>query len=687
MRQSKWASPGSEDKQPTRGKDGNLKSYLGRAGFQLNLGSSTLPSTSSASNAPQPSKPGANPFENSAEVVRARGQGAHHRSGSDRDIAFKGVAEQEESSQEKIHAVAVKAGSPSANISASIDTAPTALGDKSNALPVSALAFTLRSSSRDSGTPSPPPQELSLAQNVEGAFSRSDLFSRPSSDSPAGSISPPGKRMASRSFTPSSQANKRFAAPHDSKVHLAQEHRKTELERIEVERIEAQRKRALKEQAALEKAVREAEEREALRKQTEKKHAEEREASRKAVPGELKNGRAKDREILMTDFTKLLLKLDKHQATKKKLQNAMGDIDQMKETLHKAEADRTEARGKRYRIEDQLTNAQKVVEEAKKHVEDTKNELDKTQEALRAAMKRENESKANLKTLNDTLHGLAVAAIDELEAAEDAAAAEAEALKAETLSAELLKKETSPVGSPALKFNSELPKLRVIRPSSTIPAHEAMEDMNCEEVETEGLFVFKALPKQGTIEFPSETRSVRLSGFPSTYATSNVLSLVWGGRIEKIMYITGQRSAIVKFMTHDDCMKYFKSTSNGIPIPNTTGRYAKVELGDHNDHIHDFLRGCILSGVTRCVRAIGVAKNLSVGYLTRLADRNDRMVERIINGTNPRGNRVVEFRFNNIKDATKFKLELSQFEEWETVNIFYGDDPCAKHNGVHTSVH
>ncbi len=134
----------------------------------------------------------------------------------------------------------------------------------------------------------------------------------------------------------------------------------------------------------------------------------------------------------------------------------------------------------------------------------------------------------------------------------------------------------------------------------------------------------------------SELRRVRISGFPSRYTTSEVLALVWGGRIERIIYVAGSPSAMVVFMVHEDCIKYFKATANGIAIPGEEGRYAEVELAGSKEPSHEYLRGCVQMGATRCVRVVGVDADWGMGGLTKLASKGNRKVERVINGTNLR---------------------------------------------------
>lgn len=91
------------------------------------------------------------------------------------------------------------------------------------------------------------------------------------------------------------------------------------------------------------------------------------------------------------------------------------------------------------------------------------------------------------------------------------------------------------------------------------------------------------------------------------------------------------------FMAHDDCMKYFNDCANGIPIPEQPKAYAEVDLSDRNEPSHEFLRGAVASTLSRCVRAIGVDSDWGMAALMKMAGKGGRKVERVVNGTNPRG--------------------------------------------------
>lgn len=430
------------------------------------------------------------------------------------------------------------------------------ISDKTNALPVNALAFTLRSSSLHSTTPSPPPQEPT-ATTTESGFSRSNLFTRPHAlpaKPTVGSFSPPGKRIASSSL-PAEQANKRVAGVHDAKMILgatkengappakldayalkrqederriaaieleqerkreeaqkakqqeieAQEEREAELRKRELARVqEAGRRREEEEREAKEQVARKAEEerlakeqaaqkaeeeREAQRKESERKKAEEEAAASKAAE-EKGKAETEERAMLLADPSKLVAKLGSQVSTQAKLQTTIKDVTELELTLENAEKSFEEAREKVAGAEVELEKAQMAVEEAKEDFETHRQQVIDTENKL--------------KELKDALHGLAIAAVDELEAAEAAATAKAEALK----------KQQASTSSPMARFNPNRYKSNGMSKTPTkappLPygdplasAHKAMSEIERqhEKVETEDQLIFKAWPKQAEREY------------------------------------------------------------------------------------------------------------------------------------------------------------------------------------------
>lgn len=125
-------------------------------------------------------------------------------------------------------------------------------------------------------------------------------------------------------------------------------------------------------------------------------------------------------------------------------------------------------------------------------------------------------------------------------------------------------------------------------------------------------------------------------------------------------------------------MKFYDETSNGLVYKqDAKGRelVVFVELCKDVDVVGGLLQGWILSGVTRCVRAVGVEADWGMDRLVKIAERKNRKVEKIVDVYYPGGARSVVFRFCKVDDAVQFKAARSRDEEWEHCNIQYADDP------------
>ena len=93
-------------------------------------------------------------------------------------------------------------------------------------------------------------------------------------------------------------------------------------------------------------------------------------------------------------------------------------------------------------------------------------------------------------------------------------------------------------------------------------------------------------------------------------------------------------------MNAEDCMRFYNETSNGLVWQiESTGRELAlfVELSKDVDVVGGLLQGWILSGVTRCVRAVGVDAEWGMEGLLKIAERKNRKVEKIVDGQNPGG--------------------------------------------------
>ncbi len=142
----------------------------------------------------------------------------------------------------------------------------------------------------------------------------------------------------------------------------------------------------------------------------------------------------------------------------------------------------------------------------------------------------------------------------------------------------------------------------------------------------------------------AKVRKVIIKNLPPRGSTATfVASLVYGGPIEEIHVrasAAGEPSAAIRFMNAEDCMRFYNETSNGLVWQkDSTGRelFVFVELSKDVDVVGGLLQGWILSGVTRCVRAVGVDAEWGMEGLLKIAERKNRKVEKIVDGQNPGG--------------------------------------------------
>ena len=87
-------------------------------------------------------------------------------------------------------------------------------------------------------------------------------------------------------------------------------------------------------------------------------------------------------------------------------------------------------------------------------------------------------------------------------------------------------------------------------------------------------------------------------------------------------------------------MKYYGDTSNGLVYEkDAKGRELVlfVELSKDVDVVGGLLQGWIATGVTRCVRAVGVESDWSMDGLVKIAERKNRKVEKVVDGQNAGG--------------------------------------------------
>ena len=137
----------------------------------------------------------------------------------------------------------------------------------------------------------------------------------------------------------------------------------------------------------------------------------------------------------------------------------------------------------------------------------------------------------------------------------------------------------------------------------------------------------------------AQIRTVIIKDLPRNATPSFVASLVYGGPIEWI-FIRSETAATVRFMDAKDCQTYYDDTSNGVVYgKDAQGRelVCFVELGKDVDVIGGLLRGWIDTGVTRCVKAVGVDEEFGVEALRKMGERKDRKVESMEDGETPSG--------------------------------------------------
>ena len=137
----------------------------------------------------------------------------------------------------------------------------------------------------------------------------------------------------------------------------------------------------------------------------------------------------------------------------------------------------------------------------------------------------------------------------------------------------------------------------------------------------------------------AQIRTVIIKDLPRNATPSFVASLVYGGAIEWI-FMRSDTAATVRFMDAKDCQNYYDGTSNGVVYgKDAQGRelVCFVELGKDVDVIGGLLRGWIDTGVTRCVKAVGVEADWGVEALRKMGERKGRRVEGMEDGKTPGG--------------------------------------------------
>ena len=214
------------------------------------------------------------------------------------------------------------------------------------------------------------------------------------------------------------------------------------------------------------------------------------------------------------------------------------------------------------------------------------------------------------------------------------------------------------VNDPAVRAHTNFTEHK----AATSPAGaKTLTDPLPEDEDLEHQTVFSAWPKQeersrpGTFpqifSFPvlanllsaAKTRKVIIKDLPHGSTATFVASLVYGGPVEEIHIrssAAGDLSAVIRFMDAEDCMRFYNETSNGLVYKKDAKERELVlfvELSKDVDVVGGLLQNWIVSGVTRCVRAVGVETDWGMDGLRKIAERKNRKVEKIVDGQNPGG--------------------------------------------------
>ena len=175
-----------------------------------------------------------------------------------------------------------------------------------------------------------------------------------------------------------------------------------------------------------------------------------------------------------------------------------------------------------------------------------------------------------------------------------------------------------------------------------------------------------------------------IKSVPLKTTVSSLAQKIWGGPLERIHFqptssTVSSKTALIRFLDPEACDKFHKGTSKGLIVGHDiqyNEQIASVQKGADVDVVGGILNSWIQAGVTRCVRAIPVDPHMSREYLWKIAERKGRVLEGLEEGKSKNGiSKVVIWRFCDIDHAVKFKGALARDEEWEDVNVAYGDDP------------
>lgn len=151
-------------------------------------------------------------------------------------------------------------------------------------------------------------------------------------------------------------------------------------------------------------------------------------------------------------------------------------------------------------------------------------------------------------------------------------------------------------------------------------------------------------------------RRVKLSNLPSKATLKNIVSLVWGGNVQEIVYKDGQSWAEVLFVNPEDCKRYYDSTPNGIEFPGSKGRHVEVEACEP-ESARGNVKDMVEKVMTRCVRVVDVEPKWTKAALETLAAGNGtkRPVESVVTGLDNKGVSLALLCWMELRVAASFR--------------------------------
>lgn len=131
-------------------------------------------------------------------------------------------------------------------------------------------------------------------------------------------------------------------------------------------------------------------------------------------------------------------------------------------------------------------------------------------------------------------------------------------------------------------------------------------------------------------------RKLIFRNLPLNASISTVAGLVFGAKIEEIVYKPKSAFAIVLLLDANECLKLYKATGNGIEWPDKK-RNIWVEIGQEVNPLTGKEQNMIEKEWTRVIRAYGVDADLNVAALRKLGNGvdNDLALEHVEIGVKP----------------------------------------------------